>query len=461
MKLRTNHTHAQIAPHFNLSLPMIGPMIRKMRNIVHEALVPLYLYNQNREEILHNTTPLSRKLYNVKDDVAVVSWDATYVFIIKSSNYSFQKNSYSMQHERNLVKFMLCVATNGLILGAYSPFEARKNDATILNEIMIEQSNIFDKLQPGDVMVVDRGFRDCKEALKKRGFLVKTPKGSQGNRMTRTDANEARFATKTRFVVEVRNSHIKNKWKYLSSTKNHQSIPYLKKNFQVCCSLVNEFCQKIESDKYDWDIIGHRMLQRVNETNPLPSIVNRIASNSFTHVRNLTLFPKYMYAQLKEISHGSYQIRQAKSYCQLHAIANNDEFVIKVCDPNVCQQFCGSLLTGTLEPLLLSIDLRSRFKSNKIHKVYVLLSIDFNRRYVVSAYCCSCRHGCRTVGCCSHVMLLIWFVLYIDHSKMKSMFPSPNLDYVFGKWSDENYHLSSDSNSSLNSNCVRFSSEYE
>lgn len=119
-----------------------------------------------------------------------------------------------MQFGRNLVKFMLCVTTNGSIAAAYGPFEARKNDATILNEILNDQGNIFEKMIPGDVVVVDRGFRDVVSALRKRGLIVKSPKGTQANKMMRNDANDSHMATKTRYVVEVRNSHKKNRWKY-------------------------------------------------------------------------------------------------------------------------------------------------------------------------------------------------------------------------------------------------------
>lgn len=50
----------------------------------------------------------------------------------------------------------------------------------------------------------------------------------------------------------------------------------------------------------------------------------------------------------------------------------------------------------------------------------------------MKAYCCSCRHGLRTVGCCGHVMSLIWYTLHIDHNKLN--FPSVNLDHVFTNW---------------------------
>lgn len=351
MKLRTGHTNKQIACLFNLTPETISAWIRTVRNTVHEKWVPLHLYNIKREDLLKSTTQLSRKLYEVGENVAVVTWDATYVFTIKSSNYEFQKKSYSAQFQRNLVKFMLCVTTNGLIAAAYGPFHATKNDATIMNEILNEERSIFQILRNGDVLVVDRGFRDCISALRSRGFVVKVPMGTQSNQLERKDANVSRLATKTRFVVEVRNSHIKNIWKHLNGTKIHQSIIYLKKDFQICAALVNAFCRSIKSDENDWEEIADLMLSKVNRSNLLRSVVHRIPNNSFRSVTNLTLFPKLTYKELKNISQGSYQIRQAVSYAQLHVNANNNTFVINVCDVGVCQQMCGKLLESNSEPL--------------------------------------------------------------------------------------------------------------
>lgn len=438
-KLRTNHTYEQIAPLFNISVSTVSVWIKKIRPLVHKAVVPLYLYNRSREELLNNTTPLSKKLYGVDDKTVIFTLDATYVFTMKSSNFRFQKQSYSMQFKRNLIKFMLSVTTNGLIAAAYGPFEAHKNDATIMEEIMNERGTIFEQLRRGDVVVVDRGFRDIISALKCIGLIVKVPKGTKRNKLTRADGNESRHATKTRFVVEARNSHIKNIWKYLNGTKIYQSIPNLKMDFQIGAALVNEFCLKVQSDEFDWNHIGDLMLSKTNQENILSNVVHRIPDTSFRHVTNLTLYPKLTYRELKEVSLGSYQIRLAKSYCQSHLRANNNSFIIKVCeDVDLCNRHFEKLLNGS-KPLLLCLDLLSRFQSNKFHKTYVLLG--FEKKYTVRGYCCSCRHGCRTVGCCSHVMLVIWFTLYIDQSTVSKLLPSSNLDQIFDNWRDEYVEL--------------------
>lgn len=179
LKLKTNQTLEQIAPHFNKSIKTIGIWIRNIRKLVYEAFVPLHLCNRSRAELLKNTTSLSRKIYGLDKGKVVLTIDGTYVYTIKSSNFEFQKKSFSGQFKRNLIKFMLFVSTNELIAAAYGPFEAGKNDATILSEILNDPQSIFRNLVRGDVVVIDRGFKEVIPALRKRKLIVKVPKGTK------------------------------------------------------------------------------------------------------------------------------------------------------------------------------------------------------------------------------------------------------------------------------------------
>lgn len=265
-------------------------------------------------------------------------------------------------------------------------------------------------------------------------FLLCIWLGTKKNKLACADANQSRFATKIRYVVEARNSHIKNKWKALNGAQIYQSIPNLKIDFRVCSALVNAFCREIESDRNDWNKIGDLMLSNMNESNILGQIAHRIPTESIQLTQNLTLYPKLTYHDLKEISQGSYQIKLAKSYCQLHIKANQNSFPIYVCsDVDICDKYFANKIVLGPNPILLWINLRSRFESQKSHKTYVLLDFCAGK-YVVKAYCCSCRHGCRTVGCCGHVMLVIWYTLHIDQNNLQ--LPSSNFDHIFGNWNN-------------------------
>lgn len=412
MKLRTSHTNAEIAPIFGITTKVVNLRIRAVREILHEEFVPLHLHNCTREDLLEHTTAFSRKLYNVNNDTVIAELDGTYIYTINSSNYIFQKETYSVQKHRNLVKFMMAVSPNDFIIGAVGPFSARKNDATILTEILNQPDNVlFKNLRRGDVIVLDRGFRDCVRTLQMRGFVIKTPACTQSSQLTRQQANTSRKATKTRYVVEVRNGHLKNIWKYFKGVKIHQSLPYLRKDFEIAAALINAFSSLIYSDKGDWQRMAATMAARNVVTSNFNTVVRKIPQNLFKQQNNLTLFPKLTYADLKDVCQGTYQITQAPSYCQLMLAANNDNFPVKVCEVSACQQFCARFFTQGTNPLLLLFNLPSRFVSGKKHSTYILLEMILDDEYIVKEYTCSCKNGLRSVGCCSHVMAVIWYTL--------------------------------------------------
>lgn len=319
------------------------------------------------------------------------------------------------------------------------------HDATILNELLDKNHEAFNNFWRGDVMVVDRGFRDCVAKLKSRGFDVKIPTCNSSNgQLSTKQANQSRIVTKIRFMIEVRNSHIKNKWKYLSAVKNVESLPTLMKDFEVCVAFVNAFCDPFQSDKHDFEIIVRRMLELRNSPNVLFNHVAKIPQNAFVTLNNLTLFPKLTIADLKYISLGTYQITQARSYVQRHMRANQNRFVVGYCSDDESQKICEKINRHIENPALIQLKLQSRFRSAKVHRTHVLFDLNAVGRDVVVAHCCTCKNGLRTIGCCSHIMCAIWYIYYVDQS-VSIKLPSPQLYNVFLEDND----LQSNSDSDL------------
>ncbi len=60
-----------------------------------------------------HTTDISKVLFEIEEDQLVVVWDGTYVYIEKSSDYSFAKKTFSMHKNRPLIKMMMIVSTKG------------------------------------------------------------------------------------------------------------------------------------------------------------------------------------------------------------------------------------------------------------------------------------------------------------------------------------------------------------
>ena len=92
---------------------------------------------------------------------AIVICDGTYIYLQKSLNYLFQKQSYSLHKYRNLVKPFLIVITDGHILDMYGPYAATVSDANIMLQLFGSDSNeLRQHFRRGDVFILDRGFRD-------------------------------------------------------------------------------------------------------------------------------------------------------------------------------------------------------------------------------------------------------------------------------------------------------------
>lgn len=176
------------------------------------------------------------------------------------------------------------------------------------------------------------------------------------------------------------------------------------------------------------------MLQLCGVHNVLSDFVRTIPRNTFQSVENLTLFPKLSVSDLKYISLGTYQIAQARSYCQIHLNANQGRFVVFYCSEDQCRRICEKIGVQTSKPALVYVKLKSRFQSTQHHSTYVLFDLEATGKDVVVAYCCSCKNGLRTVGCCSHIMTIIWYVYHIDHNKLK--LPSPQLNSIFSNDED-------------------------
>lgn len=169
----------------------------------------------SRENFIARQVPaFHNELYNPTptDPKAIVIVDATYSYIHKSRNFQTLRQSFSQHKSKHLIKPMVIVAPNGYILHIQGPYfsDHWNNDASIIMDIFNKnQDNIAQFFEPGDIFLIDRGFRDSIDFLQNRGYVCKMPpflKNGQKHFNT-TEANEARLITKSRCIVESRNGH--------------------------------------------------------------------------------------------------------------------------------------------------------------------------------------------------------------------------------------------------------------
>ena len=95
-------------------------------------------------------------------------------------------------------------------------------------------------LAPGDVMVVDRGFRDTLDDLNWFGYETKMPRFLEKHQkqFTTTEANETRLITKIRWVIESANGRVKQ-WRFFNNVVPNTMIKKIGDYFRIVCAMTS------------------------------------------------------------------------------------------------------------------------------------------------------------------------------------------------------------------------------
>lgn len=92
-----------------------------------------------RDEVIgKHTRRITKTFFANSQDIAILVANETYIYIQKSSNYSFQRKTFFMHKGRSLVKPMVLVTITGYILDVLDPYFAngKYNDANIFTSLL-------------------------------------------------------------------------------------------------------------------------------------------------------------------------------------------------------------------------------------------------------------------------------------------------------------------------------------
>lgn len=425
-KLRTGNSNKITASIFEIEREQsVSEMTISIEKSFDKDIIPKLFGFQamKRQDIIDtHTSQMVRQLYNIKRDQLVLIFDGTYIRHQKSTNNEYQRKSYSGQKKAPLCKPFTICTTNGYIVDMPGPFLGTQNDADIM-KIIMENNDFRALVKKGDIFVVDRGFRDVKNLLEQEGFVVLMPalKGKR-NQLTTEESNESRFVTKIRWVVEAVHGILKQKNKLLDRKLDNKLLPKVGLLCRIACFLQNQFGQRLESDKGMTEEVVKFMQERRLKTN---SLSEEILQNKWSRRKvpfaeltseDILDFPEMTEDDLKMLLTGSYQLSQAVSY--LAEIMDNQ----------------GHLKVQYLKesPNIIKLQVRSRHISSKTYRCY----IDYAPNNVgydgISRYFCECANGSRTIGCCSHVAAIIYYLSYARYQS-KIVRPAEILSRIFIK----------------------------
>jgi hypothetical protein len=138
-------------------------------------------------------------------------------------------------------------------------------------------------------------------------------------------------------------------------------------------------------------------------------------------------FPQLTEADLRLITLGIYQPRMARSYYAEH-IKTNGRLEIEVCKhvKPLSLTSHGFSVDGR-DSMLIRGRIQSRHRCSFRYFIYILIDRKRGGVETVWGYCCSCPNGLRTVGCCSHIATVLWF-LGLGQYLPKILIPASFLD---------------------------------
>ena len=275
----------------------------------------------NRENLVRNhTTAIAKKLHSLDDDQLVMIYDGTYLRHQKSSNNDYQRKSYSGQKKTSLCKpFTVCM-TDGYVVDILGPYNANYNDAKILEEELVKNAYLKELLQPDDVFVLDRGFRDVVPLLEEKQYQVLMPslKGKK-NQLSTKESNHSRRVTKVRWPIEAVHGIIGQKYKLLHHQFDNKMLPNAQAYCKIACFLNNKFGKRLNSDAEMTDEIVNRMMQCEKENTLAQEVEDGRWSRRKKDFKSITSedlldFPEMTIKDLKLFFTGTYQLKQSLSY---------------------------------------------------------------------------------------------------------------------------------------------------
>ena len=127
-----------------------------------------------------------------------------------------------------------------------------------------------------DIVVVDRGFRDPIDTMESLGLNVSLPPFLNGRRQfTTSEANQSRYVTKLRWVVEAVNSRIKQ-FKYLANTIPNSSLSHLEQDLSIVCAIINRYRPPMKTSTLEDAAIAEKMILLRKQKNNFEKVASLI-----------------------------------------------------------------------------------------------------------------------------------------------------------------------------------------
>ena len=237
IRLRLNLSGNDLGYRFgNISSSTVSRIFSNVLNIMFQLLQPLIIWPER--EALQKTLPMDFRKHSPN---CVVIIDCFELFLERATNVNARAQTYSQYKHHNTVKYLIGITPQGTVSFISEGWGGRASDKHIT-----ENCGILEKLNPGDVLLADRGF-DIQESVGLYCATVKIPAFTKGKtQLSGIEVEQTRQIANVRIHVERGIGNIRKKYSILNATQpitfvlsKDNSCTTLDKIVHVCSALIN------------------------------------------------------------------------------------------------------------------------------------------------------------------------------------------------------------------------------
>lgn len=242
MKLRLNLRDQDLGFRFSVSQSTVSRLFHKWIDIMYIRLQPTIQW-PTRESVA-KTMPLEfRKDFSK----CICIIDCFEVFCERPSDLMARAQTFSSYKHHNTVKFLISITPQGVVSFVSKGWGGRVSD-----KHLTENCGLLNYLEPGDVILADRGFT-VQESVGICCAEVKMPPFTRGKKqLSQPEVDTARQLSRVRIHVERVIGAIRQKFSILESTLSinmimcdkETNISMIDKIVVVCAALYN-FCDSV------------------------------------------------------------------------------------------------------------------------------------------------------------------------------------------------------------------------
>ena len=228
MKLQQGTTNSFLARLFGICNKLCSKIITTWVRVLARTLRALIVWPN--KEVIQATSPqsLGPQYRNLRATI-----DCTEIWIQKPRNLRSQAETWSDYKKHNTVKYLVAIAPNGTISYLSEGWGGRTSDRHV-----VLASCFLDLIDPGDLILADRGFAISSDVLQRHATLEIPPPSSGWDQHVSDDVKKTKRIANKRIHVERAIGRMKV-FRILAGTIPIPLVTVLDDIVVVCAALCN------------------------------------------------------------------------------------------------------------------------------------------------------------------------------------------------------------------------------